>query len=46
MNEFAKKLLAKIETDKALGVITRTEGEKLIRYVMQVTAEDGNENNT
>jgi len=45
MSEIINKLLAKIETDMAEGNISRKEGDKLIRYMMQVTAEDGNENN-
>lgn len=40
MNEFIKEILARIEVDMATGKLSQADGNRLERYVMQLTAEE------
>ena len=42
MTEYINKqeLLAKIEIDMAVGNISQKDGNRLIRYIMQLTSEE------
>jgi hypothetical protein len=40
MNEFKKKLLARIESDIAEGKLNHVTGARMIRYIMQIEDEE------